>query len=75
MKFAQLAADCRRWREMCGITQQEIADTAKVTRQAVSQFETGDVNSLTIYCAYLDKGYKSSLEKGTAIFLGMIKNG
>jgi DNA-binding XRE family transcriptional regulator len=64
MTFRQLAADCRRWRELCGISQQEIADKAGMTRQAVSKFESGCCNSLTIYCAYLDMGYKSSWEKG-----------
>ena len=75
MKFAQLAADCRRWREMCGITQTEIAEKAGVTRQAVSKFESGDCNSLTIYCAYLDYGYKSDMVRGAAIMGGGADNG
>lgn len=67
MTRAELAASCRDWRISQGITQAEIADKAGTSSQAVSQFEGGACNSLRIYCAYLDFGYKSDYAKGAAL--------
>lgn len=71
MTRKELAILCRNWRISQGITQSEIADKAGVSAQAVSQFEAGTCNSLRIYCAYLDFGFKSSIEAGGAIMQGV----
>ena len=67
MTRKELADKCRAWRLANGITQAEIADKAGTSSQAVSQFENGSCNSLRIYCAYLDFGYKSDYAKGAAL--------
>lgn len=71
MNLKQLGEDCRHWRVENGITQSEIADKAQTSRQAVSQFENGGLNSLRIYCAYLEFGYKSGIEQGAALIGGV----
>lgn len=67
MTRKELADKCRAWRLAMGITQAEIADKAGTSSQAVSQFENGSCNSLRIYCAYLDYGYKSDWTQGAAM--------
>lgn len=71
MTRRELANLCREWRISQGITQTEIADKAGTSSQAVSQFEAGTCNSLRIYCAYLDFGFKSSIEAGGAMMQGV----
>ena len=70
MTRKELADKCRAWRLATGITQAEIADKAGTSSQAVSQFENGSCNSLRIYCAYLDFGYKSDWTQGAAMMGG-----
>ncbi len=74
MKMKELAALCREWRIAQDITQREIAKKAGVSAQAVNMFENGKCNSLKVYCAYLDFGFKSSPEKGAVIMEG-VNNG
>lgn len=57
MNTKELAAACRAWRIDEGKPQSVIADTAGVSVQAVSQFESGRCTSLRIYCAYLSHGF------------------
>lgn len=70
MNIKELSADCKAWRIERGITQTDIADKSGTSRQAVSQFENGEINSLRIYCAYLEMGYKSDWTRGTALIGG-----
>lgn len=70
MKMKELAALCRKWRIENGITQRDISEKAGVSPQAVNMFENGKCNSLKVYCAYLDYGFKSDFEKGGAILRG-----
>ena len=71
MTRKELSEKCRQWRQGAGIPQSAIAEKAGVSAQAVSQFENGTCNSLRIYCAYLDFGFKSSIEAGAAIMEGV----
>lgn len=70
MKMKELAALCREWRIAQNITQREIAEKAGVSAQAVNMFENGKCNSLKVYCAYLDYGFKSDYEKGGCVLGG-----
>lgn len=70
MTRKDLAQMCRLWRERQGITQAQIADKARVSAQAVSKFETKGANSITIFCAYLDYGFKTDLAIGACLFGG-----
>ena len=70
MKMKELAALCREWRIANGITQKDISEKAGVSPQAVNMFENGKCNSLKVYCAYLDCGFKSSPENGGVVMRG-----
>lgn len=70
MTMKELSEKCKNWRISKGITQKQIADKAGTSSQAVSLFENGNCNSLRIFCAYLDYGFKSSYEMGGAIMRG-----
>lgn len=67
----ELVALCREWRIANGITQKDISEKAGVSPQAVNMFENGKCNSLKVYCAYLDYGFKSSPEKGRGNYAGV----
>lgn len=75
MTYKELAERCKVWRESEGITQEQIAKTARVTRQAVSAFESGAASSLTIYCAYLSNGFSGGIEKAEPFFRSIYGGG
>lgn len=75
MTYKELSERCKAWRIKRGISQEQIAKTAHVTRQAVSAFESGSACSLTIYCAYLSNGFNGGFENAEPFFKSIYGGG
>jgi DNA-binding XRE family transcriptional regulator len=55
------------WREYRGLTQQQLADTAKISKPYLSQIETGKRTGATNVLAAIAKALDVSLEQVTSI--------
>lgn len=59
-----LGAECARLRQICGLTQQQVADMIGYSKENISAFENGRNGNVVIFNAYMGiaDGYRDALE-------------
>ena len=62
-----IGKQCKHYRELLDMTQQEVADILKMSRETVNRFENGQLHSTKILDFWIDNGLEIVLVGGSEL--------